>query len=75
MCVTNVELEKCRWLQQAALNYGIQPVLQCVTRTDQSECINELAMETVDLAVVNTDATYFANRQNEKKYFDIIYKF
>ncbi|KAK9718538.1 Transferrin [Popillia japonica] len=63
LCVISAEEEKkCKWLQQAALNYGIQPVIDCVTKTNKLECLKAIQNNMADVTVVNSNITYTVNR-------------
>lgn len=63
LCVTSSEEErKCKWLQQAALNYGIQPVIDCVNKNSKMECLKALQNKIADIAVVDANMMYTADR-------------
>ncbi|KAI4459547.1 transferrin [Holotrichia oblita] len=64
LCVLPHEGEKCKWLQQAALNYGVQPAINCVLHQDKTECISDIKAEKADIVVISDNMTYFANRRN-----------
>ncbi|GJQ72839.1 hypothetical protein Trydic_g1488 [Trypoxylus dichotomus] len=65
LCVASEEEEKkCKWLQQAALNYGIQPVIDCVTKSSKLECLKAIQNTMADITVVNSNMTYIVNRHN-----------
>lgn len=56
------EEQKCKWLQQAALNYGIQPVIDCVSKESNVECLKALKNKVADVAVSDSNVTYTVNR-------------
>lgn len=57
-CTTSEqENQKCKWLSQASLNRGLQPVLECITQTDKRECIKD---ERTDIVTVDVDHAYAA---------------
>lgn len=62
LCVLSNEEKKCRWLKQAALNYGVQPTINCIVHEDKTECISDLKAEKADIVVISDNMTYFANR-------------
>ncbi|KRT83232.1 hypothetical protein AMK59_4563, partial [Oryctes borbonicus] len=65
LCVTSEEEErKCKWLQQAALNYGVQPVIDCVTKSSTLECLKAIQNTVADITVVNSNMTYIVDRHN-----------
>ncbi|CAG9864280.1 unnamed protein product [Phyllotreta striolata] len=58
------EQEKCLWLQQAALNAGLQPVIQCAQSqyNETISCINDIDQGKSDVAFVDVDYGYSASR-------------
>lgn len=63
LCVTtNKEVEKCKWFQQAALNYGIQPIIACVDRTSKYECLQAVQNNIADMVVIDSNMLYAASR-------------
>ncbi|XP_074025706.1 transferrin isoform X2 [Leptinotarsa decemlineata] len=52
------EQKKCLWTQQASLNSGLQPAIECVQSNDNDSisCLNDIASGVADLAF--TDVTY-----------------
>ncbi|KAJ8971258.1 hypothetical protein NQ317_011617 [Molorchus minor] len=64
-CTLNVtEQEKCKWLQQAALNVGLQPVIECVQTEEEPNdflsCLNDIKSEKADIAFVDVNYGYIA---------------
>lgn len=52
-------LQKCRWLSQAALNRGIQPVISCAeTEGNELSCLDDIKKQTADVTVASSDYAY-----------------
>ncbi|GJQ72838.1 hypothetical protein Trydic_g1487 [Trypoxylus dichotomus] len=62
-CISEAEREKCKWLQQAGLNYGMQPVIECAPLKDKTLCINEIQAERADLTITSDNMMYYATRK------------
>nr|XP_022909238.1 transferrin-like isoform X1 [Onthophagus taurus]XP_022909239.1 transferrin-like isoform X1 [Onthophagus taurus] len=58
------EQMKCKWLSQAGVNYGIQPVVECVQKSSEFECLKAINKnsKTADLMVISTDLGYAARK-------------
>jgi hypothetical protein len=56
------EQEKCEWLSQAAMNWGIQPVVECRRSEGQDElsCLDDIKKETADIVVASSDYAYIS---------------
>lgn len=59
-----MELTKCEWLQQAAVNVGLQPVISCSKSTDNDTVSNldNIKNGVADIAFVEADYGYRARR-------------
>ncbi|CAG9860660.1 unnamed protein product [Phyllotreta striolata] len=62
--VDTKEQEKCLWMQQAALNAGLQPVIHCAQTKDKDpiSCINDIKNGKSDVAFIDVDYGYSASR-------------
>ncbi|KAJ8921907.1 hypothetical protein NQ315_008540 [Exocentrus adspersus] len=60
--LTSNEQQKCRWLQQAALNAGIQPVMECIQSADNDSlsCLNDIKEDKADIAFTDVNYGYIA---------------
>ena len=63
-CTVSVEEhQKCKWLSQVSLNYGIQPVLTCSeSKGSKDECIQSISNKGSDIAVIESNYGYKAKR-------------
>ncbi|KAG5876694.1 hypothetical protein JTB14_025820 [Gonioctena quinquepunctata] len=62
-CTLNeTEQQKCIWLQQAALNSALQPVIECVRsqENDGISCLNDIQSGVADLAFNDVSFGYIA---------------
>ncbi|KAJ8948396.1 hypothetical protein NQ314_008436 [Rhamnusium bicolor] len=62
-CTLNeYEQQKCKWLQQAALNSGLQPVIECSQSndTDTLSCLNDIRNGKADIAFTDVNYGYIA---------------
>lgn len=57
-----MEQEKCKWLLQAAVNRGIQPVVQCVQSIDKLGCLEDIENGKADVVTVEAEYGYVAKR-------------
>uniref|UniRef100_V5I8N4 Transferrin n=1 Tax=Anoplophora glabripennis TaxID=217634 RepID=V5I8N4_ANOGL len=60
--LTNEEQQKCKWLQQAALNAGIQPVIECIQTADKDtlSCLNDIKEDRADITFTDVNYGYIA---------------
>nr|XP_022919639.1 transferrin-like [Onthophagus taurus] len=58
------EQTKCKWLSQASINYGIQPVVECVQKSSELECLKAISNnnESADLITTSADLGYAAKK-------------
>ncbi|XP_044259528.1 transferrin-like [Tribolium madens] len=59
---SNVETEKCKWLSQAAVNWGIQPVVECIRSDgdDELSCLDDIKKGDADIVVASSDYAYIS---------------
>ncbi|XP_057670243.1 transferrin-like isoform X1 [Diorhabda carinulata] len=66
-CTSNdVEHQKCLWLQQASLIYGLQPVIKCVQSQDVDpiSCLSDIQSGKSDLAYIDFSFGYTAAKKD-----------
>lgn len=56
------EYEKCKWLAQASLNRGLEPVIRCIKRTSELECLNDIQNKNADVTTSSANFGYIAKR-------------
>ncbi|RZB39249.1 transferrin-like, partial [Asbolus verrucosus] len=59
---SDMEQEKCKWLSQAAMNWGIQPVVECKRSegTDELSCLDDIKKKYADVVVASSDYAYIS---------------
>lgn len=73
---TDLELEKCKWLSQAALNEAIQPVVECVRsdNDDEISCLDNIKKGTSDVVMASSDYAYITLKYYKNMIFTIYHK-
>ncbi|CAH1116217.1 unnamed protein product [Phaedon cochleariae] len=56
------EQQKCRWLRQATLNAGLQPVIECVQTSENNtiSCLSTIQSEEADIVFTDVNYGYIA---------------
>lgn len=59
---SDLEQKKCEWLSQAAVNWGIQPIVECVRSEGDNElsCLDDIKKEKSDIVVASSDYAYIS---------------
>ncbi|KYB29543.1 Transferrin-like Protein [Tribolium castaneum] len=59
---SDLETKKCKWLRQAAVNWGIQPVVECVQSEgdDELSCLDDLKKGSADIVVASSNYAYIS---------------
>ncbi|CAK9808394.1 unnamed protein product [Anthophora quadrimaculata] len=66
-CISsNLEENKCRWLREASIVYGIEPAIACIQELSRTSCLKALKTERADIFVVKPEELLDARRMGLK---------
>ncbi|KAK9295653.1 hypothetical protein QLX08_010079 [Tetragonisca angustula] len=74
-CVaSNLEENKCRWLREASIVYGVEPAISCIQELTRAGCLKAVKTERADIFVARPEELFEARKMNLKTMVQIIPK-
>ena len=62
-CVaSNLEENKCRWLREASIVYGVEPAISCIQELSRAGCLKSLKTERADIFVAKPEELFDARK-------------
>ncbi|XP_043526669.1 transferrin isoform X3 [Frieseomelitta varia] len=74
-CVaSNLEENKCRWLREASIVYGVEPAISCIQELTRAGCLKAVKTERADIFVARPEELFEARKMNLKTMVQVIPK-
>ncbi|XP_043790725.1 transferrin isoform X3 [Apis laboriosa] len=56
--VSNLEENKCRWLREASIVYGVEPAIACIQELTRADCLKALKTERADIFIAKPEELF-----------------
>ncbi|CAD1475639.1 unnamed protein product, partial [Heterotrigona itama] len=74
-CVaSNLEENKCRWLREASIVYGVEPAISCIQELTRADCLKAVETERADIFVARPDELLDARKMDLKTMVQVVPK-
>ncbi|XP_071866002.1 transferrin 3 isoform X1 [Bombus fervidus] len=74
-CVaSNLEENKCRWLREASIVYGVEPAISCIQELSRAGCLKTLKTERADIFVAKPEELFDARKMGLKTIVQVVPK-
>lgn len=60
--VSNLEENKCRWLREASIVYGVEPAISCIQELTRADCLKALKTERADIFIAKPEELFQARK-------------
>ncbi|XP_076758710.1 transferrin 3 isoform X1 [Xylocopa sonorina] len=71
---SNLEENKCRWLREASIVYGVEPAISCIQELRRMSCLNAVKTQHADIFVARPDELLEAKKMGLKTMVHIVPK-
>ncbi|XP_017753884.1 PREDICTED: transferrin isoform X2 [Eufriesea mexicana] len=74
-CITSsLEQNKCRWLREASIVYGVEPAISCIQELTRALCLKALKTERADIFVARPEELLEARKMGLKTLVQVVPK-